>query len=164
MKDWGLISNPRAYILDCRACIANVVLIIYTTRSLRENADLSYNTARQGLSVCAEISFGTIVTCVFTLPKFIDAKGTKLQGVLWSLTRPFTSLRSGGSFGNIMHSKKNSTESQEVTLNRFNMIGESESNLPFNRDQDIERYPSDQGVENPAKFPSVNATDTPHRI
>ena len=141
------------------------MIILYVTRLGRENADVSYSTAWQGLWAFAEISFGIIVTCTFSLPKFIEAKGTKLRGIFSSLTRPFTSLTSGGSFGILMQSKKDTTASQEVTPDTVNMIGHSESDLPFtNRDEDVERYPSYEGVRNPAKYPSVNATDTPHQF
>lgn len=137
------------------------MLMIYVRRVEGENADVSYNTAWQGLSAYAEISFGIIVTCTFTLPKFIEVKGTKVRGFLSSLMRPFTSLRSNGSFGNFMQSKKDSTGSQDVTLDRFNMMGRSESNLPLNnRDQDTERYPSDESADIHAKYPSFNSTDT----
>lgn len=159
-----MIANARTYILDCGACIANVMIIVYVTRIGGENADVSYNTAWQGLWALSEISFGIIVTCTFTLPKFIEAKGAKLRGVFSSLTQPFASLKPSGSFG-IMQSKKDSTASQEVALDRFATIGQSESNLPFkNRDQDTERYPSDEGAGDPTKYPSVNATDTPHQF
>ena len=141
--------------MDCRACIANAMIIVYVTRLGGENADVSYNTAWQGLWAFAEISLGIIVACTFLLPKFIEAKGTKLRGVLSSLTRPFTSLSSGWSFGILMQSKKDTTPSHEVTLDRVTMIGNSESDLPFaTRDQDMERYPSYGGVYNPAKYPS----------
>lgn len=137
------------------------MLIIYVSRVEGENADVSYNTAWQGLSAYAEISFGIIVTCTFTLPKFIEVKGTKVRGILSSLMRPFTSLRSNGFFGNFMQSKKDSTGSQEVTLDTFNMMGHSESNLPLNnRDQDTERYPSDESADIHSKYPSFNSTDT----
>ena len=141
------------------------MIIVYVTRLGGPNADVSYNTAWQGLWAFAEISLGIVVTCTFSLPKFIEAKGSKLRGIFSSLTRPFTSLTSGGSPGISMHSKKDRTASQEVALDRVNMIGHSESDLSFNnRDQDVERYPSYEGVHNPAKYPSVNAADIPHRF
>lgn len=140
------------------------MIIVYVTCLGGQNTNVSYNTAWQGLWAFAEISLRIIVICTFLLPKFIEAKGTKLRGVFSSLTQPFTSLMSR-SFGIPMQSKKDTAASQEVTLDRFTMIAHSESELPFtNRDQDVERYPSYEGVHNPAKYPSVNATDTSHRF
>lgn len=129
------------------------MIIIYVTRLGGENADVSYNTVWQGLWAFAEISLGIVVTCTFTLPKFIEAKGAKLRAVISSLTRPFTrsftSLTSGGSFGRLMQSKKDTTASEGVTLGSVAVIGHSESELPFNNhDQDMERYPSYEGVHN----------------
>ena len=138
---------------DCRACIANVMIIVYVSRIGGENADVSYNTAWQGLWAFAEISFGIIVTCTFTLPKFFEANGTKLRGVLSSIIRPFTSLTSGGSFG----SKKDTTASRDVELDKINIIGQSESELAFaNRDHDIERQPSYENSPGVSDHPGVN--------
>ena len=53
------------------------------------NADVSYNSAWLGLWAFAEISVGVSVTGTFLLPKFLEAEGPKLRGVLG---RPFTSL------------------------------------------------------------------------
>ena len=129
------------------------MIIFYVTRLGGENADVSYNTAWQGLWAFAEISLGIIVICTFSLPKFIEAKGTQLRGVFLSITRPFTSLTLGGSFSILMQSKDTSA-SQEVTLDRVITIGHSESDLPFNnRDHGMETYPSCDGV---------HATDPPH--
>lgn len=140
------------------------MIIVYVLRVGGENADVSYNTAWQGLWAFAEISLGIVVTCTFSLPKFIEAKGTKLRGVLSSLTRPFTSLTSGGSFGSIMQSKKDTTASEEVTLDRVPMTGYSESDLPFtNHDHHLTRYPYD-GIHNPTKYPIVNGAHTAHRF
>jgi hypothetical protein len=88
------------------------MIIVYVTRLGGENADVSYNTAWQGLWAFAEISLGIIVTCMFSLPKFIEAKGAKLRGVFSNLARPFTSLTSGGSFGILMQSRKDTTGSR----------------------------------------------------
>lgn len=117
--------------MDYRACIANVMIIVYVNHLGRENADVSYNTAWEGLWAFAEIGLGMNVTSIFLLPKFIEAKGTKLRGTLSNLTRSFTSLSSGWSFGILMQPKKHTTDSQATTLDRITIIGNSESDLPF---------------------------------
>ena len=114
------------------------MIIVYVTRLGGVNADVSYNTAWQGFWAFAEISLGITVTCTFSLPKFIEAKGTKLRGAFSSLTRPSTSVMPGGSFKILRQSKKDTTASQEeVTIDRVSIIGCSENYLPFtNGDQD----------------------------
>lgn len=116
--------------MDCRACIANVMIIFYVTRIGEQNADVSYNTAWEGLWAFAEISFGIIVTCTLSLPKFIEAEGKRIRGAFSSLTKPFTSLTSPGSFGNVMKSKEK-TAFEEMTLDRVTIIGHLERDLPF---------------------------------
>ena len=128
------------------------MIIVYVTRIGGQNADVSYNTAWEGLWAFAEISFGIIVTCTFTLPKFFEANGTKLRSVLSSIIRPFTSLTSGGSFG----SKKDTIASRDVELDKVNMIGQSDSELAFaNRDHDVERQPSHENTHKISDHPGV---------
>ena len=141
------------------------MIIVYVTRLGGPTADVSYNTAWQGLWAFAEISFGITVTGTFLLPKFIEAEGKKIRGLFSSLTRPFTSLTSGSSFGIRLQSKKDSTAPHEVTLDTVRIIGRSESDLSFaNPEQDLGRHLSYKDVHNPAKYPSVNSTDTPHHV
>nr|AUW31341.1 putative ribosomal protein [Cladonia uncialis subsp. uncialis] len=143
------------------ACIANAMIMFYVSRVGGANADISYNTAWQGLWAFAEISFGIIVTCTLLLPKFLEAKGAKLRGVFSSLTRPFGSFGSGGSFGILMRSSKDKAGSREATFDRAVMVGRAESETSStNRDQDIEMYPSYEGVHNPVEYPSKVADPT----
>lgn len=140
-------------------------MIVNLARMGGKNADVSYYTAWGGIWAFAEISFGITVTGTILLPKFIESEGTKLRGVFSSLTRPFTSLKSGGSFGILMESEKGTTAAQEVTLDTIGTIGYSESDVgSTNRGQDMERYPSNEGVHDPTKHPSVNATETLRRF
>lgn len=151
--------------LHCRACVANVMIIFYVTRLDGSNADVTYNTAWLGLWVFAEISFGITVTGTFLLPKFIEARGTKLRSFFLSLTRPLTSLTSGRSFGNLLQSKKGTTAAQEVSLDTVTIVGHSENDLEFtNPDPDMERYPSYEGAHDPTDYTGVNATDKPQRF
>ena len=132
-----------------------------------KNADLSYYTIGEGLWAFAEITFGIIVACIFSLPKFIEAEGIKLRSALSSLTRPFTSLTSLGSyFGNPMQSKKGTTASQEMTLDRTTIIiGHSKSDLHFgDRNQNVERYPSEENSHEPKIYSSINPTNIPHQL
>lgn len=131
------------------------MIILYVSRMGDENSDVSYNTAGEGLWALAEISFGIIVTCTLSLPKFIEAEGTRLRGVLSSLTRPFSPLnKSVGSFGSAaMRSKETTAASQEEAT--------SERALPLNNsDSDLERCPSYQHVQRPENDRNVGATDT----
>lgn len=134
------------------------MIILYVTRIGQKNADVSYNTAGEGLWALAEISFGIIVTCTLSLPKFIEAEGTRIRGVFSSLTRPLSPLKSVGSFGSLMQSKE-TTASQEAALDRI--MGPSERDLPLiNHDPDLERYPSYEPVHKPEIDPNASATDT----
>lgn len=65
------------------------MILVYLSRTAGPNADVSYNSAWLGLWALAEISVGVSVTGIFLLPKFVEAEGPKLRGVLG---RPFTSL------------------------------------------------------------------------
>lgn len=115
------------------------MIIVYVNRIGAKNADITFNTAGEGLWVIAEISFGLIVTCTFSLPKFIEAEGTKLLGVVSSLTRPFASLTSVTFLGSLTRSRKDRTASSEVTFDRITIIGNSENDISStNRDQEME--------------------------
>ena len=77
-----------------RACVANIMIIYYTTLMSGPNADVSYNTAWFGCWVYAEICLGITVTCLISLPKFIEAKGEKVVQVSAAVTRPLRSFSS----------------------------------------------------------------------
>lgn len=69
------------------------MILFYLSRTSGSNGDVSYNTAWLGLWAFAEISVGVSVTGTFLLPKFLEAEGPRLRGVLRGvLGRPFTSL------------------------------------------------------------------------
>ena len=141
------------------------MIIVYFSRMAGTNADISYNTAWAGIWVFAEVSFGIIVTSTLFLPKFIEAEGTKLKNLASSLWRPFTSFTSEGSFGILSQSNKHSNAAQEVPLDTVRIIGRSEGDLSFtNPEQDIERNLSCENVHNPARYPCVHSTDTPHHV
>lgn len=137
------------------------MMIFNVTSFVVNNADISYNTYSEGMWAVAEISFGIIVTCTFSLPKFIEAKGTKIRGVLSSLTRPFASLTSVVSF-----SRMDATASPDLTLDRVSGGGHSESNISFaaSRDREIERYLPEEGVQTSAKYPSFDITNSPNDV
>ena len=147
--------------MDCRACIANVMIIFYVTRLDGPNADVTYNIAWMGLWVFAEISFGITVTGTFLLPKFIEARGAKLCSVYFSVTRPLTSLTSKLSFGNLLQSRKDTEVTQDVSLDTVAIAGNSENDPGFaNPDQDMESHPSSECIFDPTKYTSVSFTDT----
>lgn len=136
------------------------MIIYYIFQLAGADADVTYNTAWQGLWAFAEISLGITVTCSFSLPKFIEAKGTFLRGVLSSFTRPFTSLTSGGSLGTRFQSRNDADTLRGIGPDAGTLPGNSESDLPLaNHGQGIERHPSFEGTNGPTKFTSVTAVD-----
>ena len=58
------------------------MIVVYLSQMSGSNADVSYNSAWLGLWALAEISVGVSVTGTFLLPKFLEAKGPKLRGLL----------------------------------------------------------------------------------
>lgn len=164
-KTQRLIFNTGVNTFKCnRACIANGMMIVYTTRVQKKNADISYLLLWLGLWASAEISFGIIVTCVFTLPKFIKAKGAKIQDICSSPTRHSMSFMSG-SFGHLMQSNKNTSASQGMTFNGVETSDHSAGDLSFaNRDQDLESYPSQEDTYDVNKYSSVTAADPSHKV
>ena len=72
------------------------MIIFFTVRAGRKNADVSYNAFWMCLWSYAEISLGIIVSCTLSLPKFIEAKGKKMLlavcGVTRHLSPPISSL------------------------------------------------------------------------
>jgi len=148
------------------ACIANAMIILYVIRLGETNADVSYNSAWQGLWAIAELSLGIIVICTFSLPRFFEARGTMLRNALSSLLQPFTSLRSGTglSFRTRTQSQNDSAGSRGTRPGRATINVPSESDLPLNnRDSDIESHPSYEGAHDLAKYPRANATDVSDR-
>ena len=159
---FNLTYKSLIHVKRCRACIANGMVIFYVTRSEKKNADRSFNTLGEALWASAEISFGIIVTCIFTLPKFVEAKGAKIQAICSSITRPLTSLMSG-SFGHLMPSKESPTASQGPTLNRVNTSNHLTGEFSFiNRDQDLESCLSQDDAQDLNKYPSTKAPQAPH--
>jgi hypothetical protein len=123
------------------------MIIIYVQRLDGENADLTYNTAWEGLWVFAEISFGLIVACSFALPQFIEAKGTMLRGLFSSLTR---SVASAMSFGTLTQSEKDTISLEEAALDRVTIMRNSDSDLPLtDRDQSTKSNSRPESVEVP---------------
>ncbi|KAF2832848.1 hypothetical protein CC86DRAFT_399514 [Ophiobolus disseminans] len=120
---WGLqiptrkkIGISLLFATGSLACFANVLVILFLVRMSGEDADVSFNAAWMGLAGCAEIAFGIIVTCMLSLPKFFDAKGKWLLGLLYGLSRPFTlmSTRSGSSNNGSITSRGQHSESALV--------------------------------------------------
>lgn len=140
------------------------MIIFYVIRFQKKGADVSYNVLGAGLWASAEISLGIIVICVFTLPKFIEARGAKIRAICWSLTRPLMSCMSG-SFGHLTQSNKNTTASQGTTLNGVDTSGHSARDLSFaNRDQDLESHPSQEDIYDFDRYPKVKAPGTSHEV
>ena len=137
------------------------MLIVYLQRIGGENADVAYNTIWEFLWAIAEISFGLTVAGAFTLPKFIEARGTMLRGIFSSHTRTPMSITSGNSSGIIMQSGTETNPLPETTTDTVTMIGSSERSS-IQPDHDIEGYPTYQGIHDLVKYPSVNITDAPH--
>ncbi|KAI4122827.1 MAG: hypothetical protein LQ341_007264 [Variospora aurantia] len=81
------------------ACIANAVMIVYVLRMSGDHADVTYNTAWAGFWLLAEISLATIVTCLISLPKFVEVHGKWFRTAFSNLSRPLiiSLTRLGGS-------------------------------------------------------------------
>ncbi|KAL9587618.1 MAG: hypothetical protein Q9203_003435 [Teloschistes exilis] len=79
------------------ACIANAVMIIYVLRMSGDHADVTYNTAWAGFWLLAEISLATVVTCLISVPKFIEVHGKWFKTTFSNLSRPLISLTRLGS-------------------------------------------------------------------
>ena len=137
--------------------------IVYLDRMGGDGADVSYNTAWAGIWALAEISLGITVIGTVMLPKFIEAKGTKLRGIFSGLPRSLTSLTSGVSLGSFMQAKRGAAV-QEVALDTLTIIGSSESDAgSSNQDRDVERYPSYESFHTQEIHPGVSTTDNSHR-
>ncbi|KAL8744504.1 MAG: hypothetical protein Q9184_007991 [Pyrenodesmia sp. 2 TL-2023] len=70
------------------ACIANA-LIIYYSFGTSANEDVSYNAAWLCLWLFVEVTLGIIVTCTFSLPKFIETEGHVFRRAFRSITKSF---------------------------------------------------------------------------
>lgn len=143
----------------CRACIANGMVIVYINRSQRKNADVSYNVLWESLWSSVEISFGIIVTCMFTLPKFIEAKGAKIRMFCSSLMWPLKFFRSEY-LRCLFQRSKNNAPSEGMTINRVDTSDHSAGDISIsNRDQDLENGPSEDDSYEFIRYPSVKAGD-----
>lgn len=137
------------------------MVIVYVTRIWGENADISYNVAWEGLWIFAEISFGITAACTFSLPKFIEAKGADIRAVFSRITRPFSSITPRGSFGRLpMQLKRDTMNSEEVTLDTVTMVGNSESeqgsiNPDFDVERDASSYESDHQTAKYSSDPAL---------
>ena len=96
------------------------MILFYLSRMSSSNADISYNSAWLGLWAFAEISVGVSVTGTFFLPKFLEAEGPKLRGLLG---QSFTSLAriSGRQWENPTASSRQEEE-EEVALDTVTVI------------------------------------------
>ena len=98
------------------------MIIIYLSRMSGSNGDVSYNSAWLGLWAFAEVSVGVSVTGTFLLPKFLEAEGPRLRGVLG---RPLTSLQriSGRQWKkNLAASSQGEEEEEDVVLDTVTVI------------------------------------------
>lgn len=74
-------------------------MIVYVLRMSGDHADVTYNTAWAGFWLLAEISLATIVTCLISLPKFVEVHGKWFRTAFSNLSRPLiiSLTRLGGS-------------------------------------------------------------------
>ena len=130
--------------------------IVYLERMGGYNADISYNTLWVGVWLFAEIALGITVMGTLLLPKFIEAKSTKLRGVFSHFRQNITSLISGASFGN------GTIATREVTLDTITIIGHLESDgCSTSDDQDVERSPSHENTNITTAYPSSDTVADP---
>ena len=113
----GLLPRPTlARKADGRhsACIANAVMIVYVLRMNGDHADVTYNTAWAGFWLLAEISLATVVTCLISLPKFVEVHGKWFKTTFSNLSRPLISLTWLGS-SNYRSSGRSTTKDTTVS-------------------------------------------------
>lgn len=143
-----------------RACIADAIVIFYVTRVIRTNADVSYNILWEGLWATVEIGFGITVTCMFTLPKFVKAKGAEIQNFCSSLIQPVKSFKSRN-FGHFTLSNKGMTASRGKNVNIVDTGDQLASDLSFaDRHQDLESYPAQEDGYDIDRHQSIKTIDT----
>ena len=165
-KTWYLFSNTRANnaFVHGRACIADGMVIFYVTHRIKRNADVSYNILFEGLWATVEIGFGIIVTCMFTLPKFIDAKGAKIQTLCLSLMRSVKSFTSGSSEYHTQ-SDTDMTASWEMKFNRVEIDDQATSDISSaNCHQDLQSHPTREGSYDIDRGLGVKALDVQDKI
>ena len=84
-----------------------------------DHADVTYNTAWAGFWLLAEISLATVVTCLLSLPKFIEVHGKFVTTTFSNLSRPlisFTRLVSSQRTSSGHSRTKDSTVSEDLAL------------------------------------------------
>ena len=124
--------------------------MVYLLRAVQGDADKSFNDFRINISAFAEVSVGVSVIGTFMLPKFLEANCPKLLGVLSRFTRHFTSGRRFGVLvrwkGDTMVASQEFAHSDKITI--VEQPSESDLEASTNHDDDMERYPSYEGVHN----------------
>ncbi|KAL8728516.1 MAG: hypothetical protein Q9166_005338 [cf. Caloplaca sp. 2 TL-2023] len=118
---FNIVSDLIILALPSSACIANAIMIIYVLRMSGDHADVTYNTAWAGFWLLAEISLATVVTCLISLPKFIEVHGKWFKTTFSNLSRPLISLTRLGS-SERRSSRRSTTKDTTVS-----------SDLPFHR-------------------------------
>ena len=160
---WSDISANNTFVRG-RACIADGIIIFYVTRVIKTNADVSYNILWEGLWATVEIGFGITVTCMFTLPKFVKAKGAKIQNFCSSLIQPLKSF-TPGFFGHFTQSAKDMTAFRGKKVNTVDTGDQSASDFPFaDRHQDLESYPAQEDGYDINRNLSIKMIDTLDKI
>ena len=124
-------------------------MIIYVLRMAGDRADLTYNTAWAGFWLLAEISLATVVTCLLSLPNFIEVHGKSLIETLTSISQPLISLRRFGSSerwsSERSRSENTATAEDETFDGSIGMQTSSEAHL----------------VYDPVQRPKYNASPSP---
>ena len=134
----GLIKSSH-----CRACIASMMIMVYTSWAIGEHPDRSYNDLRIVLWVLAEVSIGVTISGTFSLPKFVEVEGPKLRAVFSHLTR----MTSGRGLGLPVQRNEGSgvTSQEQKTDDVLEMVeysSVSDLGASTNHDHDVERCPS----------------------
>ena len=137
----SLIKSPH-----CRACVASVMMMVYVARGVGENSDDSYNDFWMIQWVLAEVSIGVSITGTFSLPKFIEAEGPKLQAVFSRLTRPLVFGRRSAVSGQGKEDARIAPQEREPhdTFAMYEHSSESKLVASMNNDRDVERCASDE--------------------
>ncbi|PSN69522.1 hypothetical protein BS50DRAFT_522144 [Corynespora cassiicola Philippines] len=68
-------------------CVASAIMLVFVFR-LNNKEDITYNTLWLGLTCCAEMTLGIIVSCIITLPKLGEARSKNFRIVLSKVFKP----------------------------------------------------------------------------
>lgn len=125
-------------------------MIVYVLRMSGDHADVTYNTAWAGFWLLAEISLATVVTCLISLPKFVEVHGKWFKTTFSNLSRPLISLKR---LGSSEHRSSGRSTIKDTTVS---------ADLPYDAVVDGQNGSEARLVYNPVSSTGVN--DSPYAL